>query len=418
MKTYQIPYGKTEMVFHLPDSIPADWIIAKDPPGAENPLSLVKAAIQTPVGVGLNNFAGASSAAIAVNDKTRPVPNDILLPPLLDMLESMGISPAQIHLIIATGTHTPTTPEEYSRTLPQRIIQRYRVTSHNCDDPSGLVNIGTTSFGNPVWINRNFMNADIHIAVGDIEPHHFMGFSGGAKSAAIGLAGRETITRNHSMLSHPNAITAHYADNPMRMEVEEIGMMMELHFCVNAILNLEKQILQVIAGSPLPVMQAGIPLVQQNCQVSVDGNYDLVIASAGGYPKDINFYQSQKALTHAGLIVKPGGTILLAAACSEGSGSQAYESWMEGMSTQQEVFQKFDQEGFQIGPHKAFQIARIAAKANIRLVSELPNELVLKLLLVPESTLDSALGEIINNSADQMKVAIMPFAVSTVPHIH
>ena len=415
MATYQVPYGNATLSFHLADNLSVDEIIAKDTPASPDAVSAVRNALQNSTGARLEDFSRCKSAAIAVNDKTRPVPHEQLLPPLLEHLEGLGISPKSIHLIIATGTHVPTPREEFSRTLPPWMIERYEVSSHNCDDRANLVSLGVTSRRTPVSINHRFMEADLKIVVGNIEPHHFMGFSGGAKTAAIGLAGRETITRNHAMLPHPKAITGHYEDNPMRMDVEEIGKIVGVNYALNAILNLEKEIVTVVAGSPEAVMRVGIPVARDICQVRSAANYDLVIASAGGYPKDINFYQAQKALTHAALVVKPGGVILLVAECSEGSGSQAYEDWMIDVSTQAEVFQKFERTGFQIGPHKAFQVARIAGRAKLYMVSGLPEALVKKFLLTPAASIEGAIQAMQSQIPANPRIALMPFAVNTVP---
>ncbi len=217
------------------------------------------------------------------------------------------------------------------------------------------------------------------------------------------------------MLVHPNAKTGHFSDNPMRQDVEEIGSMIGLHFVLNAVLNLNKQIVQTIAGEPQAVMAAGIPISQKICQVAVDHPYDLVIASAGGHPKDINFYQSQKALTHAALIARDGGTVILVAACPEGIGSQAYERYITGMESHQEVLQRFASQGFQVGPHKAFQVARIASRVNVLVISEMADETVEKLLLTPVKEPQAAVEKAIAAVPEGGKIAILPYSVNTVP---
>ena len=155
-----------------------------------------------------------------------------------------------------------------------------------------------------------------------------MGFSGGVKSAAIGLAGKRTVNTNHAMMSDPKAQIGRYDDNPCRQDVEEIGQMIGVHFALNAVLNENRQIIHALAGDPVAVMQAGIPLVREVFQVAVAEPFDLMIVSPGGHPKDINIYQAQKALGHATLVTQPGGTVILAAACPEGTGSKGYEAFM------------------------------------------------------------------------------------------
>ncbi len=418
MSHYQIPYGDSVLDIDLPTEFDVDWIEPVDTPAVPDPLSCIREALENPVNMRrLTDFGKPTSAAIAINDKTRPVPHEFLLPPLLDTLVEMGISPHAITLIVASGTHLPMTPDEFPKIVPQEIVERYRIVAHDCDDSTNLVDIGTTTRGTPVRINRQFIGADLRIVVGNTDPHHFMGYSGGAKTAVIGLGGRETINRNHAMLTDPNSRTGTFLENPMRMDVEEMGQMAGLHYALNAILNMDKQIVQAFAGDPRQVMDAGIPVVRQVCQVKVPHDYDLVIASPGGYPKDINFYQSQKALTHASLITRPGGTVLLVAACPEAIGSTGYEKWMEGMESFGAVLQRFQTEGFQVGPHKAFLVARIASRIKVFLYSQIPAEKVRKLLLTPAASVNVALAQVSSLTEQKPKVAILPYGTSTVPYL-
>ena len=433
MTSYRLPYGHETISLELPDHYQVDWIEPSYVPPALDPLQVVRDALAHPVdGHTLDEYRSARSVAIAINDKTRPVPHEHLLPPLLDALEAAGIPPEAITLYIATGTHIPMPAEEFSRVLPEEIIRRYRVVSHNCDDEAGLVFCGETSRGTQVRANRGFVESDLKIVVGNIEPHHFAGFSGGYKTAAIGLTSRQTINHNHEMLVDPDARIAEFARNPLRQDIEEIGDTLGVQFALNAILNGEKKIVRAVSGHPRAVIQAGIPISQEICQVAVPSvqlagsgqpvpaqKYDLVVASVGGAPKDINFYQSQKALTHASLFTRDGGVIILAAECPEGSGSRAYEAFMEGVSSVDEVFAKFRREGFRVGPHKAFQVARDAARVTIILVSSIPADLVSRLLMTPAASLQEAfelaLPRLASGSSSPLRVAVLPRATNTVP---
>jgi nickel-dependent lactate racemase len=414
---FSVPYGKGHLSFSLPDGVEAEVVVPPATPAAPDPASAVEAALDTPLGgVDLASFQGARSAAIAVNDKTRPVPHQYLLPPLLRRLEGLGLPPKAIRLIIATGTHPPMTPEEYPRVIPEEILARYPVLCHSADDCENLLHLGTTSRGTPIWVNRHFFEADLRIVVGNIEPHQFQGFSGGVKSAAIGLAGRDTVNHNHAMMTDPRAQLGRYADNPARQGVEEIGRLIGVHLALNAILNGRKEIVQVIAGDPVAVMEAGIPLSRKVCQVAVTAPFDLVIASPGGHPKDLNLYQSQKALAHASLVTRDEGTVIVAAACFEGAGSKSYEAWMKGVRSYEEVFARFKREGFHVGPHKAYQIARDAARVRVLLVSGMAPGFVRTLLLTPAPSIDEALAIALSDCASDVRVGIMPLASSTIPY--
>lgn len=418
MFNYKLPYGNRWIDFSIGSNYQVDVILPEDTPAAEHPQQLVRAALSTPLGDGnLENFLGAQSVAIAINDKTRPVPHQYLLPPLLERLEALGFKPNQILLLIATGTHIPMQPEEFSQVLPDEIIRRYPVVSHDCDDQGNLAHFGISSKGTPITINRLFSQADLRIVVGNIEPHHFMGFSGGVKSAIIGLGGRDTININHTMLIDPNARIAEYENNPTRQDIEEIGEIVGVHFALNAILNQQREIVHVLAGSPLEVMHQGISLARKVCQTPAKGKYDLVIASPGGYPKDINLYQAQKGLSHASLITRDGGTVILAAECAEGVGSSGYEKFMAGVTTSDQVFDKIKAQGFSVGPHKAIQFARELKRIQLVIVSNIPAATIRGLLLTPAATIEEAIHIATGLTPGIEKVGVLPKAINTIPII-
>ncbi|MGD8491435.1 MAG: nickel-dependent lactate racemase [Anaerolineae bacterium] len=416
MLAFALPYGRGQLTFLLPRGLCVKVLEPESVGAAANPTASVEAALDAPIGgVNWQSWRGLRSAAIAINDKTRPVPHEHLLPPLLRRLEGLGLEPEAVRLLIASGAHPPMSRNEFADIIPAEVRAGYPVQCHDANNRSNLVHLGETSRGTPVWINRHFLSADLRLVVGNIEPHQFQGFSGGVKGAAIGLAGRETIERNHSLMTHPQARLGAFEDNPARQDVEEIGQTIGVHLALNAVLTGQKQIAHVLAGEPRAVMEAGIPLSRSVCQVAVAAPFDLVIASPGGHPKDINLYQSQKALAHASLVTRDGGTVILVAACPEGPGSQVYTDWMMGMRSYNEVLAKFGREGFRIGPHKAYQIARDAARVRTLLVSEMAPALVRRLLLTPTASLDVALELALPDLPAQARVGIMPRASSTIP---
>jgi nickel-dependent lactate racemase len=382
-----------------------------------DPGKLVSDALSSPLGVrspfvGLGN---QSRIAITVNDKTRPVPNNLLINPLIDKLLTHGVLKENITIFIASGTHLPMRPDEFSLILSDEITQNFKIIPHNCDDETKLYEIGQTNRGTPVAVNRDFINHDLKIVVGDIELHHFAGYSGGVKSAAIGVCSRQTINTNHRLLLDPASTIGSYSDNPLRQDIEEIGRMIGVDLALNAVLDENKQILQVFFGEPLSVMAEGINLVNQISQVETSGLYDVVIASAGGFPKDINLYQAQKAMTHAAQFCRRGGLILLFAECREGTGSQGYLDFMDGLETPTQVIDKFTREGFSVGPHKAYQVARILEKCQVFLRSSIPDLLVNSLLLTPLAVSVDLDKFIQQYAPGAPKIAILPFATAVLP---
>lgn len=419
MQTISISYGKDTLSLNLPDSLPADIILPTPSIPIRDGQSIVNDAITRPVGsFTWDNIKPTGRVCIAINDKTRPVPNSIMVPPILAKLENIGFRKNQIEFIIATGTHTPMRSDEFARLLPTEIISEYKITSHDCDDTATLVYLGDTVRNTPAWVNKTFYEADLKIVIGNIEPHHFMGYSGGAKTAAIGLTGRKTINTNHAMLVEPESTFGIYVENPTRQDVEEIGDFIKTDIAVNVVMNQLKQIMHAFLGAPREVMQAGIPLSRQICQTEIkQAGYDLVIASPGGYPKDINLYQAQKALSHAAGITRDGGCVIMVAECVEGIGSSSYENFMEGVTTPDEVFAKMTRDGFQVGPHKALQFAREQKRIKIIVVSSLPPEQLRRLLLTPAANIDCALIEAFKSLPEHPRIAVMPKATNTIPFI-
>ena len=214
---------RDQATFRLDNELETTSITPSVTQPAADQMAEIEKVIQAPRGFDWASLSGVRTVGIAINDKTRPVPHKYMLPPILNMLKKSGISNEDIHFYIATGTHLPMRKEEFSLVIPEVILAQHSVESHDCDDNSNLEFLGKTSSGTPVLVNRKYYQSDLKIVVGNIEPHHFMGFSGGNKSASIGLTGRQTINQNHSFLLDDRSRLGVYDDNPMRQDVEEIG---------------------------------------------------------------------------------------------------------------------------------------------------------------------------------------------------
>ncbi len=411
-----IPYGEAHLTARIPEGLAVEFVLPKGESAADDPAAIAMAAVYKPLG-DVKAPRKGQTVAIAINDKTRLVPHEHLLPPLLGGIKHAGINDDDVLFIIATGAHPPVRPEEFPSLLPRDILQSYRVICHDGHGGDGLTYLGETSRGTPVQINRDYLAADYRIVIGNIEPHQFQGFSGGVKSAAIGLAGVQTINHNHAMMGDPMAKLGVYEENPARQDVEEIGRMIGIDFAVNAILSPEKRIIKVLAGDPLAIMRQGIPEARKISQVTVSAPFDLMIASAGGHPKDINIYQSQKGLAHAASVTRTGGALILCAACPQGSGSADYESWMmqPHIQSHDDVLLHFAREGFRVGRHKAFQVARDAARVRTTLVSDLHDDFVRSLLLHPQSDLQRAIDRALEELPSDGRIGVMPAANATIP---
>jgi len=417
MTTHRVPYGNGFLEFDLSAAAAGGHAIETLAPRPAAPAADPSAAVESALeAASLPPYRGGG-CAIAINDKTRPVPHDCLLPPLLRRLERAGVAPDDILLLIATGTHPVMPPGQFAEIVPPAILQRYRVACHDARDNDRLSFLGDTSRGTPIWVNRDYLARELRIVVGVIEPHQFVGFSGGVKSAAIGLGGYATVTRHHSMMTQPLAQIGRYDDNPCRQDIEEIGSRIGVHLALNVILGEHQRIIVALAGLPVDVMRLGVPLVRSLNQVDVSRPFDLMIVSPGGHPKDVNLYQAQKALAHAALVTRPGGTILMAAACPDGTGSSIYEDWMgrADMTSHEAVIARFSREGYAIGPHKAFQISRDASRFRVALHSEMPARLVERLLLTPAPDFNRAVADAVDALAPGSRIGVMPLANATIP---
>ncbi|MCX6054458.1 MAG: nickel-dependent lactate racemase [Chloroflexi bacterium] len=417
LRTYSLPYGKKCIDVHINSEITLEQIVPRNIPVIRDCDLEITNAIRN-----AGEFAGLPlkipsnmKIIITLNDKTRPVPNDVLLPPLLRELVQRGANKKNIRFLIATGTHSPMKPEEFVKIINENILNEYQFSSHDCDEDSNLVYKGNTKEGTQVFVNKLFDEADLTIVVGDIEPHHFAGFSGGVKSAAIGVCGRKTITQNHALLMDSKSCVGNFETNPLRQDIEEIGAIIGVDLALNAILNQKKEVLSVFFGNPFEVIRSGIAVIRKNLMIEVEKPFDIVISSAGGYPKDINLYQAQKALTHASLFVKRGGTVILAAACEDGVGSESYLDFMNGVTSNKQVIKKFENQGFFIGPHKAFQFASIAEKIEYYLFSEIEGIIMKKLLIPKIIDLDEFIKQKLSELPKTARGVILPFATASIP---
>ena len=416
MNKIKIPYGNDLLSYEFNDEVSFDLILP-------NEIIVTEKQEQDIIQKALGNCIGKDEkllftdpeckVAIAVNDPTRPIPNNLILPPLLKKIENLGVSSENISLFIATGTHKSLSKNQIEKLLSHKIEKKYCVKVHDCDHPNDLIFLGHSRSGTPIYINKYYHLHNTKMVVGHIEPHHFMGFSGGVKSAVIGLGGRNTIEANHSKIIDPQAKMGIFYTNPMRKEVEEIGKIIGVDIAFNVVLNSKKQVTSAFYGDPYQVMHKGIEASASVCQIDSNGEYDLVIASPGGYPKDINLYQSQKAITHACTFLKKNGVVILAAACGDGSGSNLFENYFQGKHTWLEIINSFINQKFSIGPHKAYQLALQLKDHPIILVSEMKPKNVKAMLLTPARDISEAISISKGLLPEKPRIAVLPYATHT-----
>jgi len=321
-------FGKSGIDVSVPDSYRTQLILSQTAHAVGNELAALNAALDQPIGCAplTELAAGKKTAAISVCDITRPAPNRVTLPPVLERLHAAGIGVDGVTILIATGLHRGATDEEIQTIVGAEIAARYRVVSHDAKALAEHRFLGDTSRGTAVYIDERFMAADLHITLGFVEQHLMAGFSGGRKLLAPGLAAQETIKQLHSprFMREPLAREGSIAQNPLHLELLEIARMARHDFMLDVTLTRERKISGVFAGAPIEAHAAGVAFVEQTCLERLEEPVDAVITSAAGYPLDLTFYQIVKGITAAAHMVKPGGRILIVAQCAEGVGSAEF----------------------------------------------------------------------------------------------
>ncbi|MCP5111514.1 MAG: nickel-dependent lactate racemase, partial [bacterium] len=305
----------------------------------------------------------------------------------------------------------PLSDEEFRHALGS-WYGKVRTENHDAHAQDRLVPLGTTSLGIEIQINRTFAEAELKVLTGDVEHHQFCGYSGGAKSIYPGLANADAIRQNHSRMDLPGTGPGTLDENPVRREIDEVGRMAGIDFLLAVVLNGEHQIVSVHAGNWLRAFRNACPEVDSIYRVSLPGQADLVIASPGGHPKDATLYQAQKALRVAAGAVRPGGAIILAAECGEGSGSELFENWMEEAFEPEEIVTRI-RKSFVMGGHKAYQIVRELSRATVYLYSTIPPGKVRSWFMHPVR----ALEDVERLIAGANSVSVLPRASSTLAEV-
>lgn len=373
----QMKYGKSEISFDIDQDRIIKTLKPNERPGVADPLDAVKEALRNPIGTpslaDLLEAKKPQNVVIVVNDITRPTPYESLLPPLLEVLHSSGLRNDQITFLTATGIHDPHTREQDEEVYGKDLVNRYRFLSHRADDISSLVEMGTLSTGLKLTVNKLVVESDFLITLGVVMPHYFAGFSGGRKSILPGVAGRETIEKNHSRMVYLMDDLPPIRQNPVSLEMIEAARLVGVDFILNVVTNSKKEIVKVVAGDLEDAWYEGVYISSNMYEVPIPQKADVTIASAGGFPRDINVYQAQKALDHADRSTKPGGTIILVAECPLGYGEKVFEEWMLEAKKPNDVIERI-KKSFAMGGHKAYGICKVAAEKEIILISSLSEE--------------------------------------------
>ncbi|MBQ5991113.1 MAG: nickel-dependent lactate racemase [Clostridia bacterium] len=353
------------------------------------------------------------TVAIVTSDVTRPMPTAVVMPALLDELYAGGVRKEDVTLVFALGSHRKQTDEEKRKLAGERAWNEIRCVD---SDPDDCVSYGMTSRGTPVDITRVVAEADRRILLGNIEYHYFAGYSGGAKAIMPGVSTRAAIQANHSRMVLPEAKAGALETNPLRMDIEEAGAMVGIDFILNVVLSEHKEILKAVAGDAVKAHREGCRFLDKLYRKELKEPADIVLVSQGGAPKDLNLYQTQKALDNAKHAVKDGGVIILIGSCKEGLGERTFEEWMTTAPAAHSLIERIGRE-FRLGGHKAAAIAMVLERAEVDLVSELPDDFVRSVFLEPYKSAQEALDHAFKKLGKNAKVLAMPYGGSTLPTV-
>jgi nickel-dependent lactate racemase len=350
--------------------------------------------------------------AIIVSDTTRPCPTAQLLPPLLSELYRGGVADKDIRIVFALGSHRCLRPEEQGQLAGQGVWDRIC-----CTDTGGgpFVQLGTTSRGTPVQVFQPVVEADWRVYVGNIEYHYFAGYTGGVKALVPGVCSLETIRANHSWMIYDSAATGRIEGNPVREDIEEAATMVGPSYLLDVVLDGKKRVVKAIAGDVTLAHREGCRIVDELYLVPLERRADIVLASAGGWPKDVNLYQAHKALENAAFAVRDNGIIVLVAECGEGIGHPVMAEWMTCGDSPDELLRRI-KEHFVLGGHKAAAIAKIRKRIRrILLASALDAQTVRSMGIVPFASPQEALTAAQHELGPGALLAIIPHAGSTLP---
>ncbi len=363
-----IPFGKRETELNIPDENILNIISEKRVSFNLDEDKIIKDALENPVkSKSLWEISsGKKSACIITSDITRPCPSYKFLPQLVNELNRGGIKNKNIVIVLGVGIHRKHTDAEKRKLVGDYI---YRNIETIDSDISRSKLIGYTSRVTPVEVFKRVLDYNLLIVTGNIEYHYFAGYSGGAKAIMPGICTRNSIQSNHSMMLDDRSAAGRFSDNPVRKDIEEAGELAGIDYIFNVILNNENNIIAAVAGKNNEAYLVGIKKYDSIYKNEVECAADIVITSQGGYPKDMNLYQSHKALENVKEIVSKNGTIILIASCCEGYGDDTFKHWMTGRNDYDYLSKKLE-EKFVLGGHKAAAISKILTRNNILLYSD------------------------------------------------
>jgi nickel-dependent lactate racemase len=414
-----LAYGRGRLTIDVPDH--AAVIAPPVLPGLADERAAFDAAVRAPIGTTpLRDLARASdTVAIVIADITRPSPSERLVPWI--MAELAHVPRENMVIINGTGSHRANTRAELIQMLGAEVVETVRIVNHNAFDEATLTHLGRTSYGGEIWMNNDYLHADVRIVTGFVEPHFFAGFSGGPKGVVPGVVGIKTIMHLHNaaMIGDPRSTWAQLAGNPVQGEIREAVALAPPHFMVNVAINPRREITALWAGHYIEAHELACRAVAEHATRAVDQPFDIVITTNSGYPLDQNLYQAVKGMSAAARIVRDGGAIIAAAECSDGLPEHGnFKQLLQMRRTPQELLDMIEAPDFELYDQwEAQSQAIVQRKADVYLYSSLDPETVRDAMLTPIEDIEATLAQLLDRYGAGARVAVLPEGPQTVPYL-
>ncbi len=408
-----LAYGKEGLDIEVPDQNLAKVMTMNSAKPLADPDGEIERSLQSPIAsLSLGQLAAkAKTACVVICDITRPVPNKIILPHIFKVLEQNGIARGNITILVATGLHRPSKPEELEVMVGEELQKHYRVVDHHARAMDEQQYLGRTRNNTPVYIDKEYCDADLKITTGFIEPHLMAGFSGGRKMVAPGCAGEETIKVLHSpfFLENPLCREGSIEENPLHHELLEIAHMAGHDFIVNVAMNESGKMTGVFSGDPVRAHEVGVAHVRKSVRSSLSAPADIVVTTSAGYPLDLTFYQAVKGMTAALPIVKKGGMLIIAAECVEGLGSDEFREMATKFQSANSFLETILSSPVVLDQWQLEECAKAARKADVVLVSSgIAASHLEKLFIRSCNSVEEALRQGFGKYGPQASVAVIP----------
>ena len=422
IQTYEFAYGRGTKTFELDDARVLKEVRTRDFEVMQDIEGGVLEAVRNPIGCeSLDKIIKpGDTVAFICNDPTRVANSFDFMPVLVNEMNRLGVKDEDMCVVFSLGTHRDMTEAEMREGIGEEVASRLKMYNSTCTVDEDFEYFGTTSRGTPVWINKHLCHVDHVILTGTIVHHYFSGYGGGRKAILPGCAAMETVRVNHSFMLDENAGLGRTTGNPVyedQMEGVALFAKGRSLFLFNAVLTAKHQFLKMFAGDYIAAHKEACKFVDEVYGCVIPKEADLVIASCGGYPKDINVYQMQKTMDNAACAVKKGGVVILLADCEEGSGSKLLEETFRRLRTPEAIKAELEK-NFRIGANKAFAVSRPISRARFILVTSLDRQLAKDMLFTAAvDTVEEALAIAREYVGDTPEVILMPEGSLTVPRV-